>query len=221
MVSKQVSNGHRLLVKGALAASLVIFGSILVDLGVAGNNRVLPPPVSPPAGHVSTLATSKIPYKLTASVRASNPVTLRIPAIGLRTRLITLGLKSDGTVQVPTSSAQAGWYKFGPTPGQLGSSVILGHVDSYRGPAIFYQLRTLVPGNVLVVTLADRMTATFRVTAVSTYPKNHFPAQVVYGTRNYSALQLVTCGGAFEPRTGSYLSNVVVFSRLVSLVHSK
>jgi sortase (surface protein transpeptidase) len=147
----------------------------------------------------------------------SVPVQLQIPAIGLNESLSTLGLNADGTVQVPTDIQQPGWYRLGPSPGQVGSAVILGHVDSYQGPAAFFKLRLLVPGDLIDVTLADGVTAQFKITSVTEYPKEAFPDQAVYGSHGYSGLQLVTCSGVFDSQTGHYLSNIVVFSTLVTL----
>jgi len=147
----------------------------------------------------------------------SSPIELDIPAIGLAVSLSTLGLNADGTVQVPTDIQQPGWYRLGPSPGQLGSAVILGHVDSYQGPAVFFKLRLLVAGDLLNVVLANGTTAQFKVTSVAEYLKSNFPDQAVYGPHGLSELQLVTCAGAFDTQTGHYLSNIVVYSSLVAL----
>jgi sortase (surface protein transpeptidase) len=140
---------------------------------------------------------------------------LRIPAIGVSLRLSTLGLNPNGTVQVPTKDQTPGWFRLGPTPGQIGSAVILGHVDDYQGPAAFYRLRSLRAGDKVDVSLADGVVAHFAVTAVASYLKTQFPAQQVYASHGYRALQLVTCGGQFDAGTGHYLSNVVVYTSLV------
>ena len=121
-------------------------------------------------------------------------------------------------MQVPTVIQQPGWYQLGPSPGQIGSAVILGHVDSSDGPAVFFKLRSLVAGDIVNVTLADGIAARFKVTSVATYLKSDFPDEAVYTSHGYSALQLVTCGGVFDTQTGHYLSNVVVFTSLVGLV---
>jgi sortase (surface protein transpeptidase) len=142
---------------------------------------------------------------------------LRIPSIGVSVSLGTLGENSDGTVQVPSTSQQAGWFDLGPTPGQVGSAVILGHVDSYQGPGVFFNLRTLARGDQIDVGLVDGTAAQFTVNAVVSYSKEQFPAQQVYGSYGVSALQLVTCGGVFDHQTGSYLSNIVVYSTLTSV----
>jgi hypothetical protein len=149
----------------------------------------------------------------------SMPVSVRIPAIGVNSRLLHLGLNPDGTVKVPpiqTSAALAAWYKYSATPGQIGSSVIEGHVDSVRGPAVFFRLGALRPGNRIEVTLADGVTAVFRVTGVREYAKSRFPARTIYGTADFAALRLITCGGAFDYATGHYLSSTVVFASLAS-----
>jgi len=151
-----------------------------------------------------------------AGLARSVPVVLSIPAIGLDLPLTQLGLNADRTVQVPSDPQQPGWYRLGPTPGELGSAVILGHVDSYRGPAVFYRLHTLRPGDQVAVTRADGTVVRFAVQAVATYPKTQFPARQVYGSRGYSALQLVTCGGEFDRKAHSYRSNVVVYTSLIS-----
>jgi sortase (surface protein transpeptidase) len=147
----------------------------------------------------------------------SLPTELQIPAIGVDVSLSTLGLNPDGTVQVPTDIQQPGWYRLGSSPGQIGSAVILGHVDSYQGPAVFFKLRDLVAGDLINVNLADGLTAQFKVTTVSMYLKSSFPDQTVYGSHGISGLQLVTCSGVFDDRTGHYLSNIVVYSSLIGL----
>jgi hypothetical protein len=157
-----------------------------------------------------------------SSLRESLPVSLAIPAIGVRSRLLHLGLNHDGTIQVPslvTSANEAAWYKYSATPGQPGTAVIEGHVDSYDGPAVFFRLGALRPGNRIEVTLADGDTAVFLVTGVRQYAKDKFPAKTVYGQAGYPALRLITCGGDFDPSTGHYLSSVVVFATLDSATH--
>ena len=146
----------------------------------------------------------------------SAPVFLVVPAIGLSTKLSRLGLNADGTVEVPTDPNEPGWFHLGPTPGQLGSSVLLGHVDSRTGPAVFFHLRQLSPGDEVIVVLADHLRERFTVRSVSTYDKARFPARRVYGATSHRSLNLVTCGGAFDSATGSYVANVVVTTRLTS-----
>jgi sortase family protein len=159
------------------------------------------------------------PAGLGPSLPRSVPVSVDIPAIGVTSKLLHLGLNADGTIQVPslvTSASEAAWYKYSATPGQIGASVIEGHVDSDQGPAVFYRLGALHPGDTIDVTLADGTTAIFRVTGVRQYAKSNFPAKAIYGTANYAALRLITCGGVFDYATGHYLSSTVVFASLTS-----
>ncbi|MGH3176184.1 MAG: class F sortase, partial [Streptosporangiaceae bacterium] len=144
------------------------------------------------------------------------------PAIGVDSKLLRLGLNADGTVQVPsirTSAGRAAWYKYSATPGQIGSAVIEGHVDSQQGPAVFFRLGALHRGDMIDVTLADGVTAEFRVTGVREYSKTRFPTKAIYGTTDFAALRLITCGGAFDYATGHYLSSTVVFASLASSRH--
>lgn len=153
------------------------------------------------------------------SLRRSLPVSVDIPAIGVHSRLLHLGANVNGTIRVPSLHTQAGkaaWFKYSATPGQIGASIIEGHVDSFRGAAVFFRLGALQPGDRIDVRLADGITAVFRVTGVREYSKSKFPAQTVYHTPGYAALRLITCGGAFDYSTRSYLSSIVVFAALAS-----
>ena len=147
---------------------------------------------------------------------SSVPVSLRIPAMGVSVSLSKLGLNADRSPQVPTKYEEPGWYKLGPAPGMMGSAVILGHVDDKKGPAVFYKLGSLRPGDKVEVSLVSGAVAHFAVKRVETYLKAQFPSQKVYGPHGYRALQLVTCGGTFDNATGHYLSNVVAYTALVS-----
>ena len=181
--------------------------------GVPGPPLLVGPATSPS----ETLQTAPAPPTVMSPVDRSTPVALRIPAINLAVSLSTLGLNPDRTVQVPTDFQEPGWFDLGPSPGQVGSAVILGHVDSYQGPAVFFRLRALHPSDQVEVSLADGMIAHFMVTTVVQYPKDQFPAEQVYASHGGSALQLVTCGGAFDTHTRSYLSNVVAYTTLTSI----
>jgi LPXTG-site transpeptidase (sortase) family protein len=144
----------------------------------------------------------------------ARPVSLTIPLIGVRSKLIYLGLASDGTLQVPPLSevSVAGWYKGSPRPGAVGSAIIVGHIDSYKGPGVFWRLSTLRRGDKIYVKRADGTLVEFRVTSVQTYLKDHFPTEDVYGPTPDAELRLITCGGAWDQATGHYLSNIVVYA---------
>lgn len=143
------------------------------------------------------------------------PVGLRIRAIDVAAPVIRLGLEQDQTVEVPSDPADTGWYRLGPAPGEPGSAVILGHLDSMQGPAVFHRLRFLEPGDRVLVDAADGSTRTFRVVRLATYPNEDFPAQQVYAAGGrHPVLNLVTCGGEYDPESG-YQANVVVYTRLL------
>jgi hypothetical protein len=196
---------------GMIGALLIVGG--LATVGVVVASQVHAPQPSPAA------AGSDGPAAGGPSLERSEPVSLAIPAIGVDSAVLHLGLNADGTIQVPslvTSAGLAAWYKYSATPGQVGASVIEGHVDSTQGPAVFFRLGALSPGDTIDVRLADGVTAIFRVTGVREYPKSQFPAKAIYGATDYAALRLITCGGVFDYTTGHYLSSTVVFASLVS-----
>jgi LPXTG-site transpeptidase (sortase) family protein len=203
----------------ALTALLLLIGAGCLVAGFQVHHHPLAGPVQPRhvvAARVATAPPPATTVPAPAVVARSVPVAVRIPAIGLAVWLTQLGLNSNGTVEVPSSVQVPGWFSPGPAPGQVGSAVILGHVDSYQGEGVFFQLRTLQPGDQIEVNLADGVIATFKVTSVAMYQKTQFPDQLVYGSHGSSDLQLVTCGGAFDSQTGHYLSNIVVYSSFVS-----
>jgi sortase (surface protein transpeptidase) len=144
------------------------------------------------------------------------PAHLTIPAIGGATDLVRLGLQPDRTVEVPADADRAGWFEEGPAPGQTGSSVVLGHVDSAAGPAVFHRLAELGPGDRILVRMDDGSVARFAVRRVATYANADFPAQEVYaGSPGQPALNLVTCGGWYDAARGGWQGNVVVFTALL------
>lgn len=147
------------------------------------------------------------------------PVGLQIPALGLRSSLIELGLNPDRTVQVPPieRASPAGWYRFSPTPGQRGPAVILGHVTlGNLGRGVFFTLASLHPGNQVQVTRADGTVAVFAVDKVERYTKSAFPTRSVYGDLPYPGLRLITCGGKLDPVRHTYPDNLVVYASLVA-----
>ena len=145
----------------------------------------------------------------------SVPVRLQIAAIGVDSVLIGLGLKADGTMQVPPGGFPAGWYTGAPTPGELGPAIIAGHIDM-SGPGVFYNLHNLKAGNTVTVTRKDGSKPVFRVTRVAQFPKAQFPTTLVYGNIARAGLRLITCGGSFNSQTGHYEDNIVAFAELVA-----
>jgi LPXTG-site transpeptidase (sortase) family protein len=163
-----------------------------------------------PTGPIVAPPQSAVPRPVAA------PVSLTIPLIGVSTKLITLGLQSDGSLQVPPTTSVAGWYTGSPRPGAIGSAIIIGHIDSVKGPGVFFRLDELRRGDQVYVRRADGTMVEFRVTSVEEYLKDRFPTQAVYGPTPDAELRLITCGGAFDNATGHYLSNIVVYATQAS-----
>lgn len=151
---------------------------------------------------------------------SSPPVSLSIPSLGVTSPMLTLGLNSDGSVEVPSlddPDSKAGWYKGSPTPGAIGPAIVLGHIDSKKyGPGVFYKIGSLSPGQEVDVTRNDGTVAVFKIDGVRSYPKDQFPTKDVYGNIDHAGLRLITCGGTFDPNKGSYESNIVVYASLKS-----
>lgn len=203
----------RVVAEAALAAALAAGGAALVIVGAArpapAYRAAVTSATSLPAAPAVTPASSPAP--------SPAPAGLEIPAIGVHTPLIPLGLRSDGSVAVPPLGRRspAGWYRDGPAPGDRGPAVVIGHVDSVRdGPAVFYHLRDLTAGAEVRVTRADGSTAVFAVTRKAWYPKKSFPTRTVYGPTAGPELRLITCGGGFDRIRRGYRENLVVFAVL-------
>jgi sortase (surface protein transpeptidase) len=191
-------------------------GLLLTRHGTAGLRpapaaRVAAPPVFPaPTAPIAAAPQAARPAAVAA------PATLAIPEIGVSTRLITLGLTTQRTIQVPPTAAVAGWYTQSPRPGAVGPAVILGHIDSRQGPGVFFRLAGLASGDPVYIRRSDGSTVKFRVTGVESYLKDHFPTRAVYGPTPDAELRLITCGGTFDSATGHYLSNIVVYATEIS-----
>jgi sortase (surface protein transpeptidase) len=150
-----------------------------------------------------------------AHLARSVPVRLQIEAIGVDSKLMDLGLRDDGTMQVPPGAFPAGWFTGAPTPGELGPAIIAGHIDM-KGPGVFHSLHKLKPGDKLTVRRRDGSAPVFRVSRIEQFHKNQFPTSLVYGNINHAGLRLITCGGSFNSKSGHYDDNIVVFADLVA-----
>ena len=226
----------------SLAASLVLAGGVAtVGVGLQGDAVAGPAvsysPVAPSASPTVTPspatsapvvpappepASAEAPAAPAAPVGpvlpASDPVSMAIETIGVGSELMMLGKAEDGTVEVPPGDADspAGWYENSPTPGEVGSSVILGHVNSTQtGVGVFYRLPELKAADQVSVTRADGTIAVFEVYRVETYDKEKFPTVEVYGYVDRAELRLITCGG-YDPSNGEFDQNFVVYAHLVS-----
>lgn len=169
-----------------------------------------------PAGPASSPPAAPV-VSQPAVLPRSEPATLAIPAIGLRTDLLKLGLRENGSLQVPQDSgsgAPAGWYNGSPTPGERGPSVMLGHVNALGGATgVFADLRKLTPGTDIKVSRADGTTAVFTVDHGAQYSKDSFPTLEVYGNTPGAELRLITCDG-YDPATQLFDDNYVIYAKL-------
>ena len=194
-----------------MATALAVVAGTLVAFGLQVDDTTVHATKAPVA--ISTPPPLVAEAKTSAGGRLS-PVSLKIPAIQVDAPITRLGLNTDKTVQVPKDPDDAGWYKKGPRPGENGSSVILGHVDSKTGPAVFYRLPKLEPGDRVNVKLSDDSVARYQVVRVVHYANEDFPAAQVYARPSARpALNLITCGGKYDKKAGGYQSNIVVYTK--------
>lgn len=145
----------------------------------------------------------------------SVPIRLQIPAIGVDTSFVNLGLTTGGFMEVTRSGFDAGWYTGAPTPGEIGPAIIIGHSNWDKRPGVFYNLDSLKINDKVTVGRRDGSVATFRVKRVELFAKNNFPTNTVYGNINYAGLRLITCGG-YSTKTGQNEKNIVVFAELIA-----
>lgn len=188
--------------------TLVVAGVSLIGAGYGSG----PPPVVESSG--SAGLSGGAPH-----APASPPVRLSIGAIGVQAPVERVDVDRDGILVPPSlrEPSQVGWYQRGPTPGEAGNAVLVGHVDTVgRGPAVFYLLGRLKPGDEIGVTRLDGSTVTFQVDGVRLYPKRAFPAGLVYGPEERSQLRLITCGGTFDHATSTYSGNTVITATMVT-----
>ena len=156
----------------------------------------------------------KVEIKITSFERSA-PVHISIPKIDLNTDFVSpLGLNADRTVSVPDSYEEVGWYKNGVSPGEIGSSVILGHVDSHEGPAVFYKLGQLDEGDEVEIEREDGTVASFVITDTERVSQRNFPTEKVYGEVNHAAIRLVTCTGIYDKGLLKYSHNLIVYGEL-------
>ncbi|MEU6021608.1 class F sortase [Micromonospora sp. NPDC047134] len=211
-------------VGAAFVVLLAMVGAGLIGAALKGTGTVRPPQ---PVTRVGATPSVEAPFddadlggaRAPVGLPRSAPTTVRIPRIGVNAKIMPLGTNPDGTVQVPPldQALLAGWYEPGPSPGEVGNAVIVGHVDSAAiGPAVFFSLGALKSGDTITVDRADGRPVTFQVDSVVSHPKNAFPTEQVYGPNDRPGLRVITCGGQFDDATGDYPDNVIVFASLHS-----
>jgi hypothetical protein len=150
----------------------------------------------------------------------SEPIAISIPAINLKSSgMLHLGQTAQGSLQVPPPGPdynKVAWYRSSPTPGELGPAILVGHIDSAaEGISVFFYIGDLHKGNLIHVTRADKSVAVFKVDDVKRFHKVDFPTKLVYSNTDHAALRIITCGGAFDRDTGSYVDNTIVLASLV------
>lgn len=191
----------------ALGVTLVVIA--LIPAFPWSGSRSVAESAFPPAA-----APAESPIQAPRESALAGPQRMTIPRINLSTSVVPVGLQPDGTLAAPGDFALAGWYAGGTAPGAPGPSVIVGHVDSHRGPAVFFRLRELAAGQSILIETGNNATFTFIVERIEQHPKDRFPTTEVYGSTNQRALRLITCGGEFDRTAGSYRDNIVVFAKL-------
>ncbi|WP_410810059.1 class F sortase [Micromonospora sp. 067-2] len=202
----------------AVAGILTVTAAVAIGAAVASQQDDPPSPrasaAAPPANASPVPATR--PGELTAGplMASSPPVRVSIPSLKATATTVALGLQPDGAMQVPDSATDVGWFTKAPMPGALGPAVLAGHVNWKGRKGTFFDLGKLTPGAGITVDRKDGSTATFTVTKVEQYPKDHFPTDEVYGATDHAALRLITCGGEFDNATQHYRDNVIVYARL-------
>jgi sortase (surface protein transpeptidase) len=209
------------------AASLVVLGCIAALTLVAIRLATGSAPDDPPAGRVlpaRALSAEEAPAAPPATEparrglvdvvdrEAARPRHIDIPAIHVSAPVVPLRREADGTMQTPDRWGYTGWYEPGGEPGERGPAVIAGHIDSTSGPAVFYELRELRRGNLIRIRRADGSVVRFRVEGLERWPKAAFPTRRVFGRTQVAALRLVTCSGNFDPSTGHYADNTIVYA---------
>jgi len=213
--------------QGIDVRTILIVGLVLIAVGafIVAHALSSGSKLPPAAGQeIPAAVGTKVPFPprpgtVAAPLSASTPMTIQIPAIGVDAPVMNLGLNSNGTIQVPPLDNHnlAGWYDRSVTPGAKGTSVILGHVDDYAGPSVFFNIKNLHQGDIIDVTRTDGITAVFTVDGVQKATKTSFPTVDVFGNVAYPVLHLVTCGGPFDPNTGEYLDSIIVYAHLTGV----
>ncbi|MDQ1518333.1 MAG: hypothetical protein QOE80_4163 [Actinomycetota bacterium] len=200
----------------ALALLLVVGGATITVVALhhdeSASAMVVAPPASPgPAGPGPAGPSGQA---TPAAAAPAAPVGIRIDAIGASAPIDPLGLNPDGTLQAPADYDRAGYFTGRPNPGAVGPAIIVAHVDSKTGPAVFYRLRDLKPGDGITVTRADGSEVVFLVDRLEQHPKDAFPTDEVYGPTSDATLRLITCGGSFDQSSGHYRDNLIAFAHL-------
>ncbi|GGM76072.1 hypothetical protein GCM10010106_23210 [Thermopolyspora flexuosa] len=223
------------LIVAALAGVVTVIAGLLLmasnpeEYGLAsGNGRtslnvgVQPTPDAANAGALTTLApdaAAPVPNLPPAPpLQPSTPKRLIIPKIGVNAPIRSVGLDRRGVIQVPpvNNPNLVGWYRYGPTAGQAGPAVLLGHKDTRTGSAVFSRVHELRHGDTIEVVRMDGTVAVFTVGGLEQAGKDVFPTHRVYGDAATAELRLITCGGVYDRTTGHYTDNIIVYATMTA-----
>lgn len=209
-VEQTTSNTHRRLrfATAVVALLVLLVGLVLLFIG---RTELLVSNPNAESGEVVAVEPEG-PY-----LSASQPNTISIPKINVKAPFeAPLGVMSSGEIEVPEGYESVAYYEYGPTPGELGPAVVLGHVDSREGPAVFFSLGQLEEGDEITIDREDGTSATFAVTKLERHAQDGFPTAEVYGDLPYAGLRLITCTGIYDRNEFRYTHNLIVFAKLVS-----
>ncbi|WP_353388801.1 class F sortase [Thermobispora bispora] len=213
-------NAQRAGVSGAALAPTVGPGGTDQPLTAAAATAPPPDPAARPRRPLTLTPKNASAARMTLARTKGRPVRIRIPAIGVSAPVEPVGVDAKGEMQVPPLSKPnlVGWYRLGPAPGEQGPAILLGHVNTRAGAAVFYRLRELKRGNKIAIRRADGKTAIFTVDGIEQVSKLTFPTKRVYGNTATASLRLITCGGLYDAKTHHYTDNVIVYATLTSVV---
>ncbi len=209
-----------LLIVGGLAATSGVLGqgdaesqprSVAAATPATTQPAPPPPPPAPPTTDPPAAPAAPAPPPPDWT-----PTQVRVGKIEVAAPIDALGVDDQDRLQVPTDPSRVGWWSGGAQPGEDDPAVLVGHLDSTTGPAVFHRLELLAPGDVIEVDRADATTARFMVERIESHPKDEFPTMDVYGPTEASTLRLVTCFGEFDEERFSYKDNLIVYANLMS-----
>lgn len=213
-----------------VSVGLLIMMMNPAEYGLAGGREALKParPGGEAAGQqVLWSAPPSAPPPLPQVVPAppmqpSNPTRLIIKRLGVNAPVEDVGLQKNGTIETPAieKTNLVGWYRHGPTAGESGPAVMLGHKDTRNRSAVFSRVGEIRNGDVIEVRRRDGVTAVFTVGGVEQVGKTVFPTQRVYGDQANAQLHLITCGGTYNRNTGHYTDNIIVYATMTSSYRS-
>ncbi|MFA6039455.1 MAG: class F sortase [Candidatus Peribacteraceae bacterium] len=201
-----------------LLTPLLLAMTVLTGLAIAREDA--PPPVTLPAAENPTSAPPTLPLHVSVAWEDSRaerllvPARLTVPRLGINAPIETVGLTEEKVMASPSSPSAVSWYRFGAQPGEPGSAVIAGHLDSATGPAVFWRLKQLRAGDSMFVTDSNGGKKKFLVTGSERVEGTQAPLQRIFGDTGTRRLNLITCGGIWDTELRQYRERLVVYTEL-------